>query len=151
MKLIFLLLIFFNFSYSQEISKDKDGSIVITTHCLKRPIYDTLEYLKRFEANKADFIGKPFSVLLNRILPIQPKTAFAFSMGRKKNIFADTRFKFTEKELSFRPTVTLLIKWQDPIPRDQTKFYEQKNAFYFTNEEKTFYGNKIIKDIIVYQ
>ncbi|WP_100077349.1 hypothetical protein [Chryseobacterium camelliae] len=112
---------------------------------------DTLNYLKQFEFNKANYIGQPFSKLLNEMTQIQPKTAWAASMGRKKTISADTRFKFAEKELSFRRTVTLLIKWQDPIPRDQTQFYEQKNAFYFTNEEKTFYGSKIVKDIIVYR
>ncbi len=28
---------------------------------------DTLNYLKQFEANKVNYIGKPFSVLLNDI------------------------------------------------------------------------------------
>lgn len=60
--------------------------------------------------------------------------------GEKKNNISRHKVKFAEKELSFRP-----------IPRDQTQFYEQKNAFYFTNEEKTFYGSKIVKDIIVYR
>jgi len=112
---------------------------------------DTLNYLKQFEANKANYTGQPLSKLLNDMTQIQPKTAWSASMGRKKIISADTRFKFAEKELSFRHTVTLLIEWQDPIPRDQTKYYEQKNGFYFTNEERSFYGNKIVKDILVYR
>ena len=112
---------------------------------------DTLNYLKQFEINKANYINQPLSVLLNAITQIQPKTAWSFSMGRKKTSSDDTRFKFAEKELSFRRTATLLIEWQNPIPRDQTKYYEQKNGFYFTNEERTFYGSKIIKDIIVYK
>ncbi len=54
-------------------------------------------------------------------------------------------------DLSFNNVITLLVYWQDPIPRDQTKYYEQKNSFYFTSEEKNFYGSKIVKDIIVYR
>lgn len=36
---------------------------------------DTLNYLKQFEANKANYIGQPFSKLLNDMIQIQPKTA----------------------------------------------------------------------------
>jgi hypothetical protein len=112
---------------------------------------DTLNYLKQFEANKNQYIGKPFSVLLNSMTQIQPKTAWSIPLGRKKTITSDTRFKFANKELSFNNTVTLLIDWNEEIPRTQTRFYEQKNEFYFTNEEREFYGNKIIKDIKVYR
>ena len=111
---------------------------------------DTLNYLKQFEANKANYINKSLSVLLNDMVQIQPKTVWS-ATNRKKTITAGTRFKFCDMELSFHNTVTLLIEWQTPIPRDQTIYYEKKNAFYFTNEERAFYGNKIIKDIIVYR
>ena len=111
---------------------------------------DTLNYLKQFELNKANYINNPLSKLLNDMSQIQPKTAWP-TFGRKKTETIGTSFNFTYKELSFHNAITLLIKWQDPIPRGQTKFYEQKNAFYFTNEEKVFYGSKIIKDIIVYR
>ncbi|WP_294269865.1 hypothetical protein [uncultured Chryseobacterium sp.] len=45
---------------------------------------DTLNYLKQFELNKANYIGQPFSKLLNEMTQIQPKTAWAASMGKKK-------------------------------------------------------------------
>jgi len=125
--------------------------ILIFCICKINAQLDTLSYLKQFELNKANYIGQPFSKLLNEMTQIQPKTVWSISTERKKNISANTRFKFTSIDLSFHNVITLLIKWQDPIPRDQTKFYEQKNAFYFTNEEKVFYGSKIIKDIIVYR
>ncbi|MCY0978967.1 hypothetical protein PGH12_09170 [Chryseobacterium wangxinyae] len=112
---------------------------------------DTLNYLKQFEANKANYINQPLSVLLNDMTQIQPKTAWSASHGRKKTITPGTRFKFCDMELSFHNTITLLVEWQSPIPRDQTKYYEQKNGFYFTNEERVFYGNKIIKNIVVYR
>lgn len=112
---------------------------------------DTLNYLKQFEANKSNYINKPFSVLLNDMTMIQPKTVWAFSMGRKKTISADARFNFCSIEQSFHSPITLLIKWQEPIPRIKTQYYEQKNHFYFTNDERDFYGSKIIQDIIVYR
>ncbi|MCA6069004.1 hypothetical protein JI747_017700 [Chryseobacterium sp. RG1] len=117
---------------------------------MKKPKFDTLAYLKQFEANKANYINKPLSVLLNDMTQIQPKTAWP-TTHRKKTITPGTSFKFCNMELSFHNSITLLIEWQDPIPRDQTKYYEQKNDFYFTNEERIFYGSKIIKDIIVYR
>ena len=46
-------------------------------------------------------------------------------------------------EASFYNAVTLQIDWQDTIPANDIKFYENKNGFYFTNEEKFFYGNSI--------
>ena len=47
---------------------------------------DTLNYLKQFETNKANYINQPFSVLLNNMTQIQPKTAWPASHGRKKMI-----------------------------------------------------------------
>lgn len=112
---------------------------------------DTLNYLKQFEANKANYINQPLSVLLNSMTQIQPKTAWSASHGRKKTITPGTSFVFCDMDFSFHNAVNLLIIWKDPIPRDQTKYYEQKNGFYFTNEERVFYGSKIIKDIVVYR
>jgi hypothetical protein len=112
---------------------------------------DTLNYLKQFEANKASYINQPLSVLLNDMTEIQPKTVWPALPGRKKTITPGTSFNFCNMELSFHNTITLLVEWQSPIPRDQTKYYEQKNGFYFTNEERVFYGNKIIKNIVVYR
>ncbi|WP_419870360.1 hypothetical protein [Chryseobacterium sp. CT-SW4] len=112
---------------------------------------DTLNYLKQFEANKANYIGQPFSQLLNDMTEIQPKTVWSLPIGTKKTISTDSRFKFTLKEYSFYKPITLLIVWAPEIPRDQTEYYEKKNKFYFTNDEKNFYGSKIIKDIIVYR
>lgn len=121
------------------------GSILINAQL------DTLNYLKQFEANKVNYINKPFSALLNDMTMIQPKTVWAFSMGRVKIISADARFNFSNIEQSFHNSITLLIKWQEPIPRSETQYYEQKNHFYFTNDERTFYGSKVVKDIIVYR
>jgi len=112
---------------------------------------DTLNYLKQFEANKVKYIGQPFSKLLNDMTQIQPTTAWSRPEGNKKTIAAYTDFNFCEKQYSFHNTISLLITWQNLIPRDDTRYYEQKNYFYFTNDEKNFYGNKIVKDIMVFR
>lgn len=112
---------------------------------------DTLNYIKQFEANKANYINQPFSKLLNDMTQIQPKTIWSYTGGRIKTKTLGSMFNFCAKEFSFNNVITLLVYWQDPIPRDQTKYYEQKNSFYFTSEEKNFYGSKIVKDVIVYR
>jgi len=60
-------------------------------------------------------------------------------------------FKFSTKEKSFKNAVTLLIKWKEKIPFKNVEYLLKKNKFYFTEEEKDFYGEKIIQDIIVFR
>ncbi|WP_139421007.1 hypothetical protein [Chryseobacterium mulctrae] len=63
----------------------------------------------------------------------------------------NSMFKFNNMEDSFDVgTVNMVIFWQTPIPATETEYYENKNHFYFTNDERNFYGNKIVKDIYVY-
>lgn len=111
---------------------------------------DTLQYLKtNFEIQKSEYIGKNFSYLLNKMTQIQPKTLWS-TVSYKGNMFA-SRFKFCEMDDSFYNAVTFYIEWQEPIPISQVRYYEKKNGFYFTNEERNFYGDKIIKDIAVFR
>lgn len=113
---------------------------------------DTLNYLKQnFEINKANYIGHPFSKLLNDMTAIQPKTVWSDSPHRNKNIRKSSRFKFTYKELSFHNVITLYIEWETPLPTQETKVLSIANQYYFTNQEKAYYGNKIVKDIKVYR
>ncbi|WP_419495451.1 hypothetical protein [Chryseobacterium bernardetii] len=132
-------------------TKDENGEITVYTRCVKKPILDTLNYLKQFEANKAQYIGKPFSVLLNDMTKIQPKTVWPKLNMRYKTFIIGNYFKFANKEFSFHNAVTLSITWQDTIPMNQFNYYGKKNQFYFTQEERDFYGSKIIKDILVYR
>ena len=112
---------------------------------------DTLNYLKQFEANKAQYINQPFSYLLSQMTQIQPKTVWFDPIINKKSKVKKSIFKFCEKRYSFKNAVELHIIWADYIPRSEVKFFETKNHFYFTDEEKIFYGNKIVKDIFVYR
>lgn len=125
--------------------------IFFLTYSINYAQLDTLNYLKQFEANKSNYIGQPFSKLLNDMTQIQPKTAWSFSLSGKKTLTSNTRFKFCEMDYTFHNVITLLVEWQNEIPRDETKYYELKNAFYFSNDERNFYGNKIVKNIKVFR
>lgn len=112
---------------------------------------DTLNYLKQFEANKANYIGHPFSKLLNDMTQIQPKTVWSLPLKNNATLVRYTDFKFCEKKFSFYNAITLSIKWQTDIPISQTDALGVQNQYYFTNDEKAFYGSRIIKDIMVYR
>ena len=112
---------------------------------------DTLSYVKQFEINKANYIGKPFSVLLNDMNKISPKTVWESPNPNNKNNIKKSLFNFTTKEKSFKNAITLLITWKELLPFKDIEYLSKKNEFYFTNEEKNFYGNKIIQDISVYR
>ncbi len=113
---------------------------------------DTLNYLKtNFEIQKSEYIGKPFSFLLSKMTQIQPKTAWSLQSQKNMGKIYATSFLFCEMDYSFHNAVTITIRWQEPILTKDVKYYEQKNGFYFTDEEKVFYANKIIKDIRVYR
>lgn len=130
-KLFFTIFIFsFSFAYSQ---------------------LDTLNYIKQFEVNKINYIGKPFSILLNDMKQIQPKTVWPIRHGRFKTFILGNSFNFCDKEFSFYNAITLAITWQETIPMSDFKYFGIKNNYFFTQDEKTFYGNKIIKDIKVYR
>lgn len=112
---------------------------------------DTLTYVKSFEINKANYIGQPLSVLLNDMTQIQPKTVWSVPITNKKTMVKESLFNFCEKDYSFKNAITLRITWQNYIPLSQADYYHNLNDFFFTNDERLFYGNKIIADIRVYR
>ena len=121
------------------------------TYIQNKERLDTLSYLKQFEVNKANYIGQPFSKLLNEMTQIQPKTAWSLPIKNKRNMVRNTSFKFCTKDYSFYDAVTLTIIWQTDIPYSETSSLGIQNQYYFTNSEKLFYSNKIVKDIKVYR
>ena len=89
---------------------------------------DTISYIKQFEVNKASYIGKPLSFLLNDMTKIQPKTVwFNINTDDKYNII-ESHFKFSTKEKSFKNAVTLLIKWKEKIPFKNVEYLLKKNV-----------------------
>ncbi len=106
-------------------------------------VADTLAYVKTFEANKANYIGQPFSKLLNDMSQLQPKHLFTY--------YQDSSLMFCkEDDLFTAGTVNMVIFWQIPIPSTDSEYYENKNNFLFTNDERNYYNNKIVKNIYVY-
>lgn len=112
---------------------------------------DTLNYLKQFEINKANYIGQPFNKLLSEMTQIQPKLIWSTGSFKNKNQVITSRLNFCDKQFAFYNVITLEVEWQNPLSRNDTKYYEQLNHFFFTNDEKSFYGSKIVKDIKVYR
>lgn len=62
-----------------------------------------------------------------------------------------TMFNFYEKEYSYGKTTRLIVVSQNDIPKNQAEALSDQNHDYFTNDEKVFYGNKIVGDIMVYR
>lgn len=112
---------------------------------------DTLNYLKQFEVNKVIYIGQPFSKLLNDMIQIQPKTSWVYPIKNKRRMIRSTMFNFCEKEYSYGKTTRLIVVWQNDIPTAPAQTLANQNHYYFTNDEKSFYGNKIVGDIMVYR
>lgn len=113
---------------------------------------DTLNYVKQFEINKANYIGQPFSHLLNDMVQYKPKTVNSFINIWGKNLVADSDFNFsTLEEQRKKQTVYLIVYWQTPLVHSDAFLLSKQNHFNFTSAEEIFYGNKIIGDIKVYK
>lgn len=123
--------------------------LLITISCKAQSQLDTLNYLKQFEANKSQYVNKPFSYLLSHMTQMQPTSHWASSPFTNKKVVEYSQFNFCGMEYSFKNAVTLYIIWQDNFPKSDVEYLQNKNEYYFTNEEKAFYSNKIVKDIIV--
>jgi len=119
------------------------------------PVTDTLNYLNTIIANKASYVGKPFSILMND-LQIQIKYFFPFS-----NLHHDqTKETSTEFSFYFPPTAeeihltypSLEIFWQTHLDATKTRaLYTQYRALGWAPEVATFYSSGIIKDIRIVQ
>lgn len=125
--------------------------LLITFSCKANAQLDTLNYLKQFEANKAQYINQPFSKLLNEMTQLQPTSHWGDTPLKNRSTVHATRFLFCNMNYIGNRVVVLRIIWQDYIPYSQVEYLQNKNNFFFTNEEKAFYGNKIVKDIMVYK
>ncbi|MGV0753628.1 hypothetical protein [Empedobacter brevis] len=112
---------------------------------------DVLSYAKQFETNKSEYIGKPFSYLLSKLsVQTQPKKVWIFPNINNKNIVLTSTFSLNKKEDDYGNAIRLDVTWQESIPFADVYKFIQNNNDNFTEEEKKFYGGKIIKDIEVY-
>lgn len=112
---------------------------------------DTLTYLRTFEQQKAQYIGQSFSVLLNAMTQVQPKSVWRGRNFRKKNQIPFSSFYFVNpSNMMSQGSIYMIIDWQTPIPLVDVNYYTNRNHYNFTIEEQQFYGTKIIKDIRVF-
>ncbi|POR26788.1 hypothetical protein BWK58_05170, partial [Flavobacterium columnare] len=62
---------------------------------------DTLQYLKKFEVEKAKYVNKPFSYLLGQMTQLQPKTVWYIPQTNKKSKVLISDFNFCLMDYSF--------------------------------------------------
>lgn len=103
---------------------------------------DTIKYLKQFEANKHDYIGKPFSKLLKK-MSLKPKV---FTLGSNEgNCFYSSNFGFSNKN----NLLSITIIWEQSYisnPDFGIDFIEYPKKII---SEETILKDKKIRDIIV--
>ena len=74
---------------------------------------DTLEYLKsNFEIKKRQYIGKPFSCLLSKMLKIQPKTVWNTPAMNDSTTVEKSLFRFYDINYPILNETKMLITWQ---------------------------------------
>ena len=112
---------------------------------------DTLAYLQTIIANKANFIGQPFSTLLND-LQIQVKFFSPFaSLPYDNTKETSTSFAFyfpqTEEEM-YLTYPKLRVSWQPYLNMGQSlTLYKNNNGGGWTTAVANFYAAGIIADI----
>lgn len=105
---------------------------------------DTLNYLKQFEANKKDYIGKPFSKLVGSL-----KYKIIISSLDNNGCYYTSSFGFSKNTKTF---MSMNIEWENSIITSPSFFPRKKwlEISDFTEEEKLFFKNVIVKDISVH-
>ena len=82
---------------------------------------------------------------------MQPKLVWFHSPFNDKNVVTYCLFNFSGKSYAFSHPTILVIEWQNPIQKSDALYYRSLNSSYFTNDEKNFYGSKIVGDVQVYE
>lgn len=114
---------------------------------------DTLKYLQiNFLSHKKFYIGKPLNVLLND-LEIDVKKYANGSGAKNINLSPyislgfysrnQERKKIEEKQ----DPLVLNIEWEVPLPDEKNVELLRKNKGQWTEEEKNYYGQNIVKEI----
>ncbi|GAE63179.1 hypothetical protein H3Z85_15325 [Chryseobacterium indologenes] len=112
---------------------------------------DTLGYLKTFEANKAEYIGKNFSYLLSKMKKLQPQTIWSVPNSMDSTVVTKSLFRFSDINYPVMNETKMLITWETELPFKTVNFNNQRNKFYFSQPERQFYGSKIVRNILVYR
>jgi hypothetical protein len=123
---------------------------------------DTLKYvIKCIEENRAQYIGKPFNVLLNDLeLPVKSFFNGGISNREKKGetitiafyeqtaaaVLADIRGNRRHHDVD--SLVMLTIIWKTPLPLDSAENLQNSSGGIWTPAVQEYFGKQIIKDII---
>lgn len=130
------------------------GFFIVFSNSLKaqKPVSDTLAYAKKFEINKEKYIGKPFSLLLKDMTQLQFKKAKSDIKDDPNNTLPTTLFRFSDKDMDSGNEVTLVIRWKpDNASTTKIEFFQEEHHYDFTVNERNFFDQKIVRDIIVYK
>jgi hypothetical protein len=130
--------------------------VIATTNSLKAQtsgVPDTLAYLQSIVANKAQFVGQPFSTLMDS-LQIQIKFYFPFaSLPYDKAKETSTSFAFYFPPTAEEVYLTyphLEIYWQLPPDAEQSRtLRSQYRSIGWNLQIANHYSSKIIADIKV--
>lgn len=114
---------------------------------------DTLKYLQTnfLLTNKDFYKGKSLSFLLND-LEVEVK-AYSGSSGRDLNFQESLSLNFysraqkRKQRMNKKNPLVLIIDWEVPLPQEKVVELLRKNQGRWTEEEKIYYGQQIIKDI----
>ncbi|MFH6991796.1 hypothetical protein [Flavobacterium sp. FlaQc-48] len=114
---------------------------------------DTLKYLQtNFLIKSKDFYkGKPLSILLNDLeIEVKAYSGAAgwdlnYSKSLSLNCYTRKQKKLKIKEK--KNPLVLIVDWEVPLPQEKVVELLRKNDVRWTEEEKKYYGQHIIKDI----
>ncbi|WP_131726139.1 hypothetical protein [Chryseobacterium sp. Leaf405] len=126
-------------------------SNIIIKKSQDKAVLDTLQYIKTFEVNKKEYIGKPFSYMLGRMIKIRPQTVWIIPNSVDSMVVQKSLFRFYDMNYPIMNETKMMITWETGLLYKTVNFNNRRNKFYFSESEKRFYGSKIVKNILVYR
>lgn len=114
---------------------------------------DTLKYIKINLLKYQDYYkGKPLNVLLND-LELQVNYYYVTTSAKNKNVSSSLAISYysmsrAKEKIANKESLSLIvIKWETPLPTEKVHELLRKNNRKWTEDEKNYYGQQIIKEI----
>ncbi len=117
------------------------------------PVTDTLAYLKNIVNNKAQYIGQPFSALMNtlqiQIKFFSPLASTPYDKTKETSTSFSFYFPQTAEEIYLTYPI-LEVYWQPHLNANQSRvYYNNYNGGGWNATVNSFYSSGIIADIKV--
>ena len=122
--------------------------LAITSKVKAQTNIDTLAALQTIVANKANYIGQPFSTLVGQ-LPIGIKYFLPIPQGNRRYEERHTSFSFFYAQDVNRMYHTLEIQWQTHLNQSLSYSLWRQTSGAWTSIHSAHYANAIIKDISI--